>query len=35
MAGGMVLVIGGIWVLCQIFGGSALQRLGILPATGK
>lgn len=31
MAGGLVLIIGGVWVLCQIFGGNALQRLGVLP----
>jgi len=30
--GGILLVIGGLWVLCQIFGGNALVRLGIVPA---
>lgn len=30
MNGGIVLTIAGIWVLCQIFGGNGLQRLGIL-----
>jgi hypothetical protein len=27
---GAVLIIGGVWVLAQIFGGHALQRLGVL-----
>jgi hypothetical protein len=29
-ASGVVLIIGGVWVLCQVFGGQALQRLGIV-----
>lgn len=28
---GYVLVIAGIWVICQVFGGNALQRLKIIP----
>lgn len=28
-ASGIVLVIAGAWVLCQVFGGRALGRLGI------
>lgn len=28
---GYVLVIAGAWVLCQVFGGNALQRLKIIP----
>lgn len=27
---GMVLVVAGAWVLCQVFGGDALGRLGIV-----
>ena len=30
--GGLLLVIGGVWVLCQVLGGNALQRLGLEPA---
>ncbi len=26
----MLLVVAGVWVLCQTFGGKALQRLGIV-----
>lgn len=28
-SGGVVLVIVGVWVLCQVLGGDALNRLGI------
>jgi len=31
-AGGAVLVLAGVWVLCQVLGGDALNRLGL---TGK
>lgn len=31
-AGGVVLVLAGVWVLCQVLGGDALGRLGL---TGK
>jgi hypothetical protein len=27
--GGAVLIIAGVWVLCQVLGGNALGRLGI------
>jgi hypothetical protein len=27
---GLVVSIAGVWVLCQVFGGNALDRLGIL-----
>jgi hypothetical protein len=27
--GGVVLIIAGIWVLCQVLGGDALGRLGV------
>ncbi len=27
---GVVLVIAGVWVGCQLWGGDALQRLGIV-----
>lgn len=27
--GGVLLVIAGVWVLCQVLGGSALKRLGL------
>lgn len=26
---GAVLIVVGVWVLCQVFGGNALGRLGI------
>jgi hypothetical protein len=29
MSAGVLLVTAGIWVLCQVFGGNALGRLGI------
>lgn len=28
--GGLVLVIAGVWVLCQVLGGDALNRLNII-----
>lgn len=28
-AGGIVLAIAGVWVLCQVLGGNALNRLGV------
>lgn len=31
--GGVLLIVGGAWVLVQIFGGHALQRLGVVEAT--
>lgn len=27
---GVVIGLAGVWVLCQVFGGDALNRLGIL-----
>lgn len=27
--GGVLLVIAGVWVLCQVLGGNALKRLGL------
>lgn len=29
-ASGMVLLLAGTWVLCQVLGGNALVRLGIV-----
>lgn len=29
-ANGVVIVLAGVWVLCQLFGGDALHRLGVL-----
>lgn len=29
--GGVLLVIAGVWVLCQVLGGNALKRLGLEP----
>lgn len=29
-ANGLVLVLAGVWVLFQVFGGDALHRLGVL-----
>jgi hypothetical protein len=29
-ANGIFLAVVGVWVLCQVFGGDALHRLGIL-----
>ena len=31
-ASGLVLIIAGVWVGCQIFGGHALERLNIVAA---
>lgn len=31
--GGLLLVIAGVWVLCQVLGGNALERLGIDAST--
>jgi hypothetical protein len=33
--GGIVLMIAGSWVLLQVLGGKALQRLGWVPDTGS
>ena len=30
--GGLVLVIAGVWVLTQVFGGHALERLNVVKA---
>lgn len=30
MAGGIALSVLGVWVLVQIFGGHALERLGVV-----
>jgi len=27
--GGVLLVLAGVWVLCQVLGGNALERLGV------
>jgi hypothetical protein len=27
--GGVLLVLAGVWVLCQVLAGNALQRLGL------
>lgn len=27
--GGVLLVVAGVWVLCQVLGGNALKRLGL------
>lgn len=35
MYGGILLTVAGVWILCQVFGGQALQRLGILPKSGS
>lgn len=32
-AGGVVLMIAGVWVLTQVFKGQMLERLAILPDT--
>lgn len=31
-AGGLVLVVVGLWVVCQVLGGNALERLGVVDA---
>jgi hypothetical protein len=31
---GVVLVLLGVWVGCQVFGGEALERLNIVKADG-
>ncbi len=30
MKAGAVLLVAGIWVLCQVLGGNALGRLGVV-----
>lgn len=30
MKSGLLLVIAGVWVVAQVFGGRALQRLGVI-----
>lgn len=27
---GLVMLIAGVWIGCQVFGGKALQRLGVV-----
>lgn len=31
-SGGVLLVVAGVWVLCQVLGGDALKRLGLIDA---
>lgn len=31
-ASGLVMLIAGVWVGCQLWGGDALQRLKIVPS---
>lgn len=33
--GGVVIVLAGIWLGCQVFGGNALERLGIISTPGQ
>ena len=33
--GGVVLILSGIWVLAQILGGQAIQRLDLVPDVTK
>lgn len=30
--GGLVILVAGVWLGCQVFGGNMLERLGILTA---
>ena len=30
--GGILLTLAGVWVLCQVLGGRALERLGVIAA---
>lgn len=32
--GGVLLVLAGVWVLCQVLGGQALERLGVIGQGG-
>jgi hypothetical protein len=32
-AGGVVLIVAGVWVLTQILGGQMLERLAVLPGS--
>lgn len=32
---GVVLVLLGVWVGCQVFGGDALERLGVVAREGS
>lgn len=29
-ASGVFLVVAGVWIVCQVLGGEALQRLGVV-----
>lgn len=29
-SGGILLVVAGVWVLCQVLSGNALERLGVI-----
>ena len=31
--GGVVIVLAGVWLACQVFSGNALERLGVLSAS--
>lgn len=31
--GGVLLVLAGVWVLCQVLGGNAIKRLGLEAGT--
>lgn len=33
--GGLLLILGGVWVLCQVLGGNALERLGVIAGPDK
>lgn len=33
-SGGVLLVLAGVWVLCQVLGGNALERLGVIGQGG-
>lgn len=34
-AGGVVLLIGGVWVLTQVLGGQMLERLAVVPGSSS
>jgi len=34
-ASGTLLIVAGVWVLCQLFAGNALERLGVVAGGGE
>lgn len=35
MRGGLLIAVGGVWLLCQVLGGNALGRLGLVGSPAR